>query len=71
MYHIILPIVGILLLVVGAFAYRRTQGYLKYKTSNNGTATTDKYWGFGLWEGYIVAGVLAFLGVICIIVSFF
>ncbi|CCI84873.1 hypothetical protein FC52_GL000945 [Lactobacillus pasteurii DSM 23907 = CRBIP 24.76] len=63
-------VIGVLLLLGGLYAFRHTQNYLKLNTGSK-TTTSNQWWGFGLWFGYIAAGIFTIVGVILIIVSFF
>lgn len=67
MEYVILLVVGLLLIVGGAFAFKQTKKYLELKT-NSGNYSNDQWWGFALWGGYIGAGILSLVGAILIIV---
>lgn len=67
MEYVILLVVGLLLIVGGAFAFKQTKKYLELKT-NSSNYSNDQWWGFALWGGYIGAGILSLVGAILIIV---
>lgn len=69
MEYVILLVVGLLLIVGGAFAFKQTKKYLELKTNSSSNYSNDQWWGFALWGGYIGAGILSLVGAILIIVS--